>query len=227
MKRTRAYITAGFASTLTLASFSAQAILLTIDPGTEPFHGPPGIPGTGSYWYNECSPGFWCSTQMEAGPDGGLIIGQTQSASGSHTGPVDGSEAPGIDMPWTFFGNTGMHFTEEPITIISITGDTMLLDFSGWRREWSGIVSDLGGDASLGDTGIAEVVCSIDGCPVGSDYVLSYSYHIRSDDQTGFNFVEQYLRLEGTIEAIPVPAAIWLFGSGLLALMGVAKRKKT
>ena len=26
---------------------------------------------------------------------------------------------------------------------------------------------------------------------------------------------------------IPVPAALWLFGSGLLGLVGIAKRKKT
>jgi len=26
---------------------------------------------------------------------------------------------------------------------------------------------------------------------------------------------------------IPVPAAVWLFGSGLLGLVGIARRKKT
>ena len=29
----------------------------------------------------------------------------------------------------------------------------------------------------------------------------------------------------GTVEPVPVPAAVWLFGSGLLGLFGVAKRK--
>jgi hypothetical protein len=29
------------------------------------------------------------------------------------------------------------------------------------------------------------------------------------------------------VSAIPVPAAAWLFGSGLLGLIGVARRKKT
>lgn len=29
-----------------------------------------------------------------------------------------------------------------------------------------------------------------------------------------------------TIEAVPVPAAVWLFGSGLIGLVGFAKRKK-
>jgi hypothetical protein len=29
-----------------------------------------------------------------------------------------------------------------------------------------------------------------------------------------------------TVTAVPVPAAIWLFGSGLLGLIGIARRKK-
>jgi len=31
---------------------------------------------------------------------------------------------------------------------------------------------------------------------------------------------------EGNIGALPIPAAVWLFGSGLLGLIGVARRKK-
>ena len=29
------------------------------------------------------------------------------------------------------------------------------------------------------------------------------------------------------VSAIPVPAAVWLFGSGLLGLVGVARRRKS
>jgi len=32
--------------------------------------------------------------------------------------------------------------------------------------------------------------------------------------------------LAGALTAVPVPAAVWLFGSGLLGLVGVARRKK-
>jgi len=35
------------------------------------------------------------------------------------------------------------------------------------------------------------------------------------------------LRLELTPSAVPIPAAVWLFGSGLLGLVGVMRRRKT
>ncbi|MDA8364764.1 MAG: hypothetical protein M0Z84_13365 [Gammaproteobacteria bacterium] len=35
-----------------------------------------------------------------------------------------------------------------------------------------------------------------------------------------------YLRLSGTVEPVPPPAAVWLMGSGLLGLAGTAARKR-
>jgi hypothetical protein len=31
---------------------------------------------------------------------------------------------------------------------------------------------------------------------------------------------------DGDVSSVPVPAAVWLFGSGLLGLIGIARRKK-
>jgi hypothetical protein len=31
----------------------------------------------------------------------------------------------------------------------------------------------------------------------------------------------------GTITSVPLPAAVWLFGSGLLGLVGIARRKNS
>ena len=33
-------------------------------------------------------------------------------------------------------------------------------------------------------------------------------------------------KLERELNPVPVPAAVWLFGSGLLGLVGIARRKK-
>jgi len=37
-------------------------------------------------------------------------------------------------------------------------------------------------------------------------------------DQLGYNFT--------SVTLIPLPAAVWLFGSGLLGLIGIARRRK-
>ena len=40
------------------------------------------------------------------------------------------------------------------------------------------------------------------------------------------DFVSFKLIYEDSIPTVPVPAAVWLFGSGLLGLIGIARRKK-
>jgi hypothetical protein len=42
-----------------------------------------------------------------------------------------------------------------------------------------------------------------------------------STNQFGFD----YASINGSVSAVPVPAAVWLFGSGLLGLIGVATKK--
>jgi len=53
-------------------------------------------------------------------------------------------------------------------------------------------------------------------------YVLDWTSQIKNGP---FNGVIAAWHLEGTLSAIPVPAAIWLFGSGVLALFGIVKRR--
>jgi len=50
-----------------------------------------------------------------------------------------------------------------------------------------------------------------------------YSFYLAAFDNTG-----QLARTDITVivSAVPVPAAFWLFGSGLLGLVGTARRKK-
>lgn len=62
--------------------------------------------------------------------------------------------------------------------------------------------------------------------PGDYDFVIRWSSVISQG--ITFDGKEIRLRLEGTIhtEAIPVPAAFWLFGSGVLGLVDAARRKK-
>ncbi len=163
----------------------------------------------------------------------------TQAASGSHSGAPDGTESPDIDNPWNFFGNTGMHQTTSAAWILTDDGvGNMTIDFTGWDVTWNGLASiPMGGDTAnfAADTGIATMACTVD-CAVGDTYVLDYAAHVPLNDASGFGGVAYALHLEGTvgvlsaytpISTVPVPAAVWLFGSGLLGLVGVARRKKT
>jgi len=153
----------------------------------------------------------------------GLKIGVAQPASGSHTGVANGTETPGIDNPWNFSGNTGMHQSLSPVTEVA----PGLLDFSGWGITWNAIPIALGGDQANfpGDSGLATVICDTAACLVGEGFVLDYTAHVPINDPSNFGRVPYKLHLEGVVSAVPVPAAVWLFGSGLLLLTGAYKQK--
>jgi len=157
----------------------------------------------------------------------GLILGSTQLASGSHSGHPNDSEIVDIEEAWSFFGNTGMHFTYSPTNVISASGNTATVDFSGWRVTWNGVPSiPMGSGAWNGnEDGVAAISCGID-CGNGDTYTLDYSATVPSGDQTGFGGVQYEFHLEGTISSVPVPAAVWLFVSGLIGLVGFARCKR-
>ncbi len=142
----------------------------------------------------------------------GVRLGDVQPALGSHPGLPDGSETPSIDMPWGFFGNTGMHQTTLPVVIVGGddgAGDGVAsIDFSGWGVTWNGILNiPLGGDGANfpSDTGIAAVSCSA-GCNVGERFSLDYVTHVPPGDPSNFGGVPYAVHLEGVIDpGSPLP----------------------
>lgn len=169
--------------------------------------------------------GIKSSERTAISQNDGLVLGTAQGATGSHAGSIDGSESPGFDNPWEFFGNTGMHGTSSPTTVTSTGANTADIDMSGHFVTWNGIaVINMGSGPSAG---VASVVCAVD-CSVGDTYTLDYDATVPLGDPSNFGGVNYTLHLVGTIgagAAVPVPAAVWLFGSGLLGLVGVARRK--
>ena len=207
-----------------MSASTAGAATLTIDSGSYFTMG--GSPTV-------TAPGF--DGQFITGFNG-IVIGTTQTATGSHGGAPNGSESPNIDNAWRFFGNTGMHLTTAPVNVLSGSGNSATLDFAGWSVTWNGIpVIPMGSGAWNGNAeGVAQVTCGSN-CADGDSYSLMYSATVPEGDPSNFGGVQYLLSLTGTITGgdlftsggeVPVPAAAWLLGSGLVGLVGVARRRK-
>ena len=69
---------------------------------------------------------------------------------------------------------------------------------------------------------------STDNYPYLTGYI--WSFNMSNGNQTGnakTNTHYAWAVHDGDVSAVPVPAAVWLFGSGLLGLIGLARRKKS
>ncbi len=161
-------------------------------------------------------------TALHQGTEG-FIIGVIQgTGSPTHDGAPLPTDWNRITAPYAWFGNTGQEYTTSPITGSTETG----LDFSGFNWPWNGIEDIPFGTGAWGagyTDGIANFVW--DGI-YGHSYTLDYHTTVPDGSPTGFGNVQFEYHFEGTVNAVPLPAAVWLFGSGLLGLVGFARRKK-
>jgi hypothetical protein len=132
----------------------------------------------------------------------GIVLGTTQPASGSHTGPIDGSEKPSVDNAWEFAGNTGMsQTTGTPVTVINEDDPShVTLDFAGWGVTWNGIANIPLPSGAMDPNldGIAVMSCA-NACEEGDTYALDYTATVPADDPSGFGGAPYALHLEGTI----------------------------
>jgi len=243
----------GGASLTTNAALTTSSVLVFDDGIGECFS------GQDSSYYPNCSYGSTVSSgswyAMDTNGSGtlqpnekatitgtgpGIHIGTVgPTATGSHSGPIDGSENPAFDI-WSFYGAIGMSYLTSAITVVddAVGGDSTIkaLDLSGWTVTWNGIAAiPMGGDATnFGTTGLpgdlnsglALMTCSTASCSDSSTFTLDYQAQVPKGDPSMFGGVTYTLHLEGQVSSVPVPAAAWLFGSGLLGLLGVARRKK-
>lgn len=164
---------------------------------------------------------------ISPGLDSGLRIGATQHAIGSDSTNADAR----IDQ-WNFLAENGHDFT-----VVAPTGGTTTgVDLSGWRSHWHGQIIDMGTNAwqplnctSLGCSGytFTDGIARFQWDGVYSHaYTFDYTASPTASDPSGLGSTAFYWHLEGTVQAVPIPADVWLFGSGLLGLGGIARRKK-
>ena len=151
----------------------------------------------------------------DADGDGPLLPG-----SGYDTAPVVESD---ILAPFSFFGNPTYVGTnpisyqhgnayDAPTADVDEFGN-LTVDMSSWEVMWNGTAFEQGGIA----TGTYNALTG--------EYVLDWSSLIEGG---AFSGVTGFWHLEGVISEtspVPVPAAVWLFGSGLIGLFGVARKK--
>lgn len=144
---------------------------------------------------------------MITGAGNGVTMGAAQAA-----GSIDS---------WAFFGADGFHFTSAAPTVTGDDGAGNATASLNWWVNWNAGNIDM-------STGADAVITCGNTCEVGDTFVLDYSAIVPASDPS-FGGVFYAVHLEGTIaapSAIPVPAAVWLFGSGLIGLAGVARRRK-
>lgn len=116
-----------------------------------------------------------------------------------------------------FFGNVAV-FTMESDGVNSgfapptgdLIGSDLWLDLSSWTAKWNGTSFNQGAIISTTVDTAGNFTANWQAQVIGG------AYNGQTADWT----------VTGIVSTVPVPSAVWLFGSGLLGLAGIARRKK-
>ena len=126
-------------------------------------------------------------------------------------------------------------FSDLDITVDNFSGQNLTFSFD---YDIMAVVMAIGDDAlanttvdMLDDLGFVDILAIADASAMSGSGSSANSQFgtiqfTLSDDES--NIISGFVDSSGTAASVvPVPAAVWLFGSGLIGLVGVARRKKT
>jgi len=169
---------------------------------------------------------------------GGLSNASSQQPA-SFFGPLFNFLAPRVgSLAGTAYG-AASYAGGVPVAGMGVPFITAPVLEAQWGGTWfplgSAFVGAVGIDTALGLNFVADITSVV---TVGS--VTTFSFHMYANElidasedpgSAGFAGWTAQWHQQGTgtytaPNAIPVPAAVWLFGSGLLGLVGIARRKK-
>ena len=135
-----------------------------------------------------------------------------------------------VDSQWNYGATSGEFALLNNGGGTSIINDAGSIDFTFdglWAKKWNTPPeSSLTGGTLSGYKGDIEIWAVLD-TTLNSNYkYFGRQAGLIDELRLGFgaNFLVDDIKLNA---AVPVPAAAWLFGSGLIGLIGLARRKKT
>ena len=154
----------------------------------------------------------------------GATVGVDTTVTGSIGGGTFSvaSTTPFFGLVWTAHGGTT--FGPGTYTIDTIEGGVYTGIQVGAGQVGGHILFDWGATTNI------DVVMVWDVTDNGNGTVSYYSTDVDGDGVRGLGMIDGafpgFNANFDFVAAVPVPAAVWLFGSGLLGLVGVARRKK-
>ena len=175
-----------------------------------------------------------------------LLTSITLLSCGAHSATLTYSLTGAVVTPGSYFGTVGtgsFSYDDADITgigteTISAAGSSLTVEFTIFGQTFTD-TDDVGNIS----TGAPDLTLS-DGVPVFLDFLISEvpdppDFNLVAIDEPGVIYIDIWdpsginltpvaggFETDVSVGVVPIPAAIWLFGSGLVGLTGIARRKK-